>query len=73
MIEQTINLIIVFNFIILIGLVAVLRRLRTQGRLNEHKLAILLIGYFSFSFITTSLPLLMINARITIIINVNNG
>src|SRR6266508_6292298 len=70
MVEQTINLIIVFNFIILIGLVAVLRRLRTQGRLNEHKLAILLIGYFSFSFITTSLPLLMINARITIIINI---
>lgn len=70
MVMQAINLIIVFNFIVLIGLVVILRRLRAQGKLNEYKLAILLIGYFSFSFITTSLPLLMINVRATIIINI---
>ena len=69
-VQQIIGLIIVFNFIVLIGLVVILRLLKSQGKLNERKFAILLIGYFSFSFITTSLPILIINVRATLIINI---
>lgn len=70
MVEQTIPLIIVFNFICLIGLVVgLVRWQKKHGRLTEKKLALILTGYFSFSAITTSLPLLKINFQVTIIID----
>lgn len=72
MVEQAVDFLVIFNFIILIGLVAVLKRLSTKGKLklNENKLALILSGYFSFSFITTSLPLLKINVRGILIMDI---
>jgi hypothetical protein len=72
MVEQAVDFLVIFNFIILIGLVAVLKWLSTKGKLklNENKLARILSGYFSFSSITTSLPLLKINVRGILIMDI---
>ena len=67
--EQIASLIIVFNFIVLVGLVVVLRRLQKQGRLNANKFALILNGYFSYSFVTPLLPLLITNTHVTLIVD----
>ena len=67
MVKQMTNLLIVFNLIILVPLEAVVRRLKTSGKLNDNRLALILNGYFSFSFITTSLPLGTLNAHVALI------
>jgi|CXWL01.1.fsa_nt_gi hypothetical protein len=69
MVKQTVDFLVIFNFILLIGLVVVLRRLKAKGKLNDNKLAIILNGYFSFSFITISIPLFTINIRVAFIID----
>ena len=67
--QQFINLIIVFNFVVLIGLIVVLRRLQKQGWLDANKLDMILNGYFSYSFITPLLPLLATNTRVILIVD----
>ena len=68
--EQIVKLIIVFNFIVLVGLIVFLRRLQKQGRLNAKKFALILNGYFSYSFVTPLLPLLITNTRVTLIVDI---
>lgn len=69
--ERATDLIIVFNFICLIGLVAGLRWWqKKQGRLTEKRFALILTGYFSFSFITTSIPILIALPREMILIDI---
>jgi hypothetical protein len=59
-----------FNWILLIGLVAgILRWQRTHGKLAEKKLAIILCSYFSFSFITNLIPVLITHPEITLIVD----
>lgn len=71
MVKQSMHLILMFNFIILIGLVAGLSRWQIKhGRLTPHNFSMLLTGYFSFSFITTMLPLLITNVSVTIIVDI---
>jgi len=70
MVEQSIHLIIIFNAIFLIVLIASIRWWQKKhGRVTEKRLALILTGYFSFSTITTSLPLLKINIQVTILVN----
>jgi len=69
MIQQIIFILIMFNFIILIGLVIVLKRWQKQGKLTDKRLALTLTGYFSFSTIITSLPILPINSQVTLLID----
>jgi hypothetical protein len=70
MVEQSIYSIIVFNAILLIVLIAGISWWQKKyGRLTEKRLALLLTGYFNFSAITTSLPILKINIQVTIIVN----
>ena len=70
MIEQTIHLIIVFNVLCLIGLIVGLRWWQGKhGKLTEKGLALILTGYFSFSAISTSLPLLIISVQVTVLID----
>lgn len=68
-IQQTISIIVVINFIILIGLVVVLRRWKKDGKLTEKRLALLLTGYFSLSTIITLLPVFEINYKVTILVD----
>jgi hypothetical protein len=70
MIEQTVHIIIGLNAILLIGLIMGVRWWQKQhGRLSEKSVALILTGYFSFSAITTSLPLLKINIQVTILVD----
>jgi len=63
--EQTIDLIIVFNVICLIGLVVGIKRWgKKHGAPTEKWFAVILNGYFSLSFITTSLPLLIVFPKV---------
>ena len=68
--ERFMNLIIVFNFVVLIGLIIVLRRPQKQGWLDGNKLALILNGYFSYSFVTPLLPLLITNTRVILIVDI---
>jgi hypothetical protein len=71
MVEEITDLILVFNFIVLIGLIAGMRFWQKKhGKLAEKKLALILTGYFSFSAITTTLPLLKINVQVTIVVDI---
>ena len=70
MVVRIINLIIVFNFIILLGLIVGLRRMQKGKRLTANKMALILAGYLSFSFITPSIPLITINKRVTLIVDI---
>lgn len=67
--EQLVDFIIVFNFIVLVGLLVVLKRLQKQNWLDANKFALILNGYFSYSFITPLLPLLVTNTRVTLIVD----
>jgi hypothetical protein len=70
MVDQITNLIIVLNVILLFVLVVGIRWWQKRhGRVTEKKLAIILAGYFSYSFITTSIPLLIIYPRVMIIVD----
>ncbi len=71
MVEQTVDLIIVFNFIGLIGLVAgIISWQKKHGKLTEKRFALILTGFWSFFVITTFYPLLKINFQVTILIEV---
>jgi Ca2+/Na+ antiporter len=68
---QIMNWIIMFNLICLIGLVAGIRQWQKKhDRLTEKRFALILTGYFSFSFITTLLPLLITHPRETTIVDI---
>jgi hypothetical protein len=70
MIRQVMNLIIVLNGILLIALlVGLVNWQKKHGKVSETKLALILTGYFSFSVVTASLPLLYINFTIVIVID----
>lgn len=70
MVKHLINSIIVLNAFLLVVLIAGIRSWqRKHGVINEKTLSLIVIGYFSFSTITTSLPLMTINIQATIIIN----
>ncbi len=71
MIEQIIDLILLFNGIGLIGLVLGLRQWQKRhGRVTEKKLALLLTGYWTFFTLTTFSPLFIINYRVAIIVEI---
>lgn len=67
--EIIVNLIIAFNLILLLGIVIGLRRWHKAGKLTETRLALILTGYFSFSVVTTSLPILSINILVTAVVD----
>ncbi|MBV6397132.1 MAG: hypothetical protein HFACDABA_02737 [Anaerolineales bacterium] len=67
MVEQIIYLLLVFNFFVLIGLVAGIRYWQNKhGKLTEKRLALILTGYWSFFTITTFLPLYEINFQVAL-------
>lgn len=69
--EQTVNLIVVFNFIGLIGLVAYVKWWqKNHGRLTEKRTALIIAGYFSFFIITTFFPLLITHPRETLLVEI---
>jgi hypothetical protein len=69
--EQIADLIVVFNSFLLIGLVAgIIRWIRRHGLLSEKRLVLILLGYFSYSFISPMIPLLFINPGLTLIIDI---
>ena len=71
MAEKAVYVIIVFNAFLLIGLIGGIRWWQKKhGKLAEKSVALILTGYFSFSSLTTSLPLLQINIKVTIIIDI---
>lgn len=70
MIEQSMNLILGANFILLIGLVwGLLSWQKKHGRLTANKVAVIITGYFSFVFVTTLSPLLIISPNVTILVD----
>lgn len=69
MVEQIMDLILIFNFIVLIGLVVSIRYWQKRhGKLTEKRLALILTGYWSFFTITTFCPLYKINFQVAIIV-----
>ncbi len=52
-------MIIIFNFIILAPISVILRSWRERGTLTEKKFAITLTAYFSFSFVTPLIPVMI--------------
>lgn len=69
--DQTMNLIIVLNFLGLIGLVAGIRWWQKKhGKLTEKRLALILVGYLSLSFVTPLLPLLRAHPYETIVVDI---
>ena len=71
MVEQVMDLIIVINFIIFIGLVTgLLWWQKRYGTLNAKKFALIITGYFSIAFVITLFPLLITNTRVTIIVDI---
>jgi hypothetical protein len=63
-------LIFALNFALLIGLVAgLLRWQKKHGRLSADKFALLMTGYFTFSFVTTLLPYLVNYTRVTVVVD----
>lgn len=69
MVEQDMDLIMIFNFIILIGLVAILRWWhRNRSKLTEKRFALTLSGYWTYFFITTFSPLYKVNFQLTLIV-----
>lgn len=69
MVERIMILILVFNFILLIGLVAGIRYWQKKhGKLTEKRLALILTGYWSFFTITTFFPLYKIDFQVAIVV-----
>jgi hypothetical protein len=70
--DQTTFLISLFNILLLIALVAgIIRWQKRHGKIKEKKLALILLGYFSYSFISEVIPVFFINPgaiAITIIV-----
>ncbi|MEK6754351.1 MAG: hypothetical protein AABZ00_19005 [Chloroflexota bacterium] len=70
MVEQFTHLIIVLNAILLVVLITGIRWWqRKHGKVTEKALALILTGYFSFSSIITSLPLIKINFQVAVVVN----
>jgi hypothetical protein len=68
--NQYTDLIIKFNFILLIGLViGIIRWQKKHGKITDKKITLILLGYFSYSFITPSLLLLPNNPGLTIVMD----
>jgi hypothetical protein len=67
--EQTINLIVVFNFFLLIILiVGIFWWQKRHSKLSEKRLILILLGYFSYSFISPLVPEFLINPGLTTLI-----
>lgn len=70
MIDQLVNWIIVFNFLILVGLVIRLRWwTKKYGKITGKTFALILTSYFSFAFITPLLPSLITHPKVTILVD----
>lgn len=70
MIQRAIDFTLILNGILLISLVIGIRWWqRRHGRLAEKKVALIIVGFFSFSTLLTSLPLLYLNIMVTLIID----
>jgi len=69
--KQTIHLILIFNLICLIGLVAGLRWWQKKhGKLTEKRIALIMTGYWSFFALTTFSPLLITHPREAILVEI---
>lgn len=70
MVEYFTHLIIILNALLLIVLIIGIRRWqRKHGKVTEKTLALILTGYFSFTSIIASLPLIKINFQVVIVVN----
>jgi hypothetical protein len=59
---------VLVNFILLVGLIAgIIWWQRKYGKLTEIRLTLLLLAYFSYSFISQMIPFFSINPGATII------
>jgi hypothetical protein len=71
MVEKIMDLILVFNFIVLIGLAAGIRSWQKKyGRLSEKKFALILCGFWTFFTITTFAPLISINLEVALVVTI---
>lgn len=69
--EQIIDLIVVLNFVLLIGLIFFLAAWQKKhGKFAEKKTALVTIGYLSFLIITSLFPLWKVNFKVTVLIEV---
>jgi hypothetical protein len=71
MVEKTMDLIVTLNFIGLIGLLAGIRWWQKKhGKLTEKKFALIITGFWTFFFITSLYPVLVINFKVIILVEI---
>jgi hypothetical protein len=69
MAETIMDLTIVFDFILLIGLVIGMRLWQKRhGRLTEKRFSLLFTGFWTFFTITVGIPLFTINVQVAIVV-----
>lgn len=66
--DPIIFLITLFDFMLLLALIAgIIRWQKRHGKITEKKYALILLGYFSFSFISLMIPAFLTSPRVMVI------